>query len=39
MRSGYMERDYQELPENELFKPSFKVVESISATEAICKNK
>ncbi len=35
MRRGYMERDYQELPEKELFKPSFKVVESISDTEAI----
>ncbi|PEF40239.1 ethylammeline chlorohydrolase [Bacillus sp. AFS094228] len=39
MRRGYMERDYQELPENELFKPSFKVVESVSAAEAICENK
>ncbi|MED3789351.1 chlorohydrolase family protein [Peribacillus frigoritolerans] len=39
MRRGYMERDYQELPENELFKPSFKVVESVNATEAICENK
>ncbi|MDM5360577.1 amidohydrolase family protein [Peribacillus sp. ACCC06369] len=33
MRRGYMERDYQKLPEKELFKPSFKVVESISDTE------
>jgi hypothetical protein len=39
MRRGYMERDYQELPEKELFKPSFKVVESISDTEAIYDNK
>ncbi|MGE7879470.1 chlorohydrolase family protein [Peribacillus muralis] len=29
MRSGYLERDYQRLPEQELFKPSFKLVESI----------
>jgi hypothetical protein len=34
-----MERDYQGLPEKELFKPSFKVVESVSAAEAIGKNK
>jgi 5-methylthioadenosine/S-adenosylhomocysteine deaminase len=27
MRKGYMERDYQQLPENELFPPSFKLVE------------
>ncbi|MEY9869238.1 5-methylthioadenosine/S-adenosylhomocysteine deaminase [Peribacillus sp. B2I2] len=33
MRRGFMERDYQKLPEKELFKPSFKVVESISDTE------
>jgi hypothetical protein len=38
MRRGYMERDYQELPEKELFKPSFKVVESLSETEAIYDN-
>ncbi|SNT46573.1 Cytosine/adenosine deaminase [Bacillus sp. OK838] len=30
MRRGYLERDYQKLPEKELFKPSFKIVESIS---------
>jgi 5-methylthioadenosine/S-adenosylhomocysteine deaminase len=29
MRKGYLERDYQQLPENELFQPSFKRVESI----------
>jgi 5-methylthioadenosine/S-adenosylhomocysteine deaminase len=29
MRKGYLERDYQQLPEKELFPPSFKVVESI----------
>ncbi|WP_285767358.1 chlorohydrolase family protein [Peribacillus sp. SI8-4] len=29
MRSGYMARDYQKLPEHQLFKPSFKRVESI----------
>ncbi|MDM5210870.1 amidohydrolase family protein [Peribacillus sp. NJ4] len=33
MRRGYMERDYKKLPEKELFKPSFKFVESISDTE------
>lgn len=31
MRKGYLERDYQQLPENELFPPSFKVVESIKS--------
>ncbi|WMX54964.1 amidohydrolase family protein [Peribacillus sp. R9-11] len=34
MRRGYMERDYQQLSEKELFQPSFKVVESIDHTEA-----
>ncbi|WP_223587925.1 amidohydrolase family protein [Neobacillus bataviensis] len=29
MRKGYLERDYQRLQENELFPPSFKVVDSI----------
>jgi cytosine/adenosine deaminase-related metal-dependent hydrolase len=29
MRKGYLERDYQHLPENELLPPSFKVVDSI----------
>ncbi|MDN3017015.1 amidohydrolase family protein [Paenibacillus sp. BSR1-1] len=29
MRKGYLERDYQRLEENELFPPSFKVVDSI----------
>jgi len=29
MRNGYMERDYQQLPEDELFKPSFQTVEAI----------
>jgi 5-methylthioadenosine/S-adenosylhomocysteine deaminase len=28
MRKGYLERDYQQLPETELLPPSFKVVES-----------
>lgn len=27
MRLGYMERDYQHLPQEELFKPSFKIIE------------
>ncbi|MFP3510086.1 amidohydrolase family protein [Peribacillus sp. SIMBA_075] len=39
MRRGYLERDYQKLPEKELFKPSFKIVESISDAKAICENK
>ncbi|PWW25482.1 cytosine/adenosine deaminase-related metal-dependent hydrolase [Cytobacillus oceanisediminis] len=30
MRKGYMERDYQQLPENELLPPSFRVVDSIN---------
>ncbi|MDM5293129.1 amidohydrolase family protein [Peribacillus simplex] len=34
MRRGYLERDYQKLPEKELFKPSFKIVESISDAKA-----
>ncbi|MDQ0198747.1 hypothetical protein [Neobacillus ginsengisoli] len=29
MRKGYLERDYQQLPEQELFQPSFKIVDSI----------
>jgi cytosine/adenosine deaminase-related metal-dependent hydrolase len=29
MRKGYLERDYQQLSETELFPPSFKIVESI----------
>ncbi|GHI00565.1 amidohydrolase family protein [Neobacillus kokaensis] len=29
MRNGYLERDYQQLPENELLAPSFKIVKSI----------
>jgi cytosine/adenosine deaminase-related metal-dependent hydrolase len=29
MKKGYLERDYQELSKNELFPPSFKIVESI----------
>lgn len=29
MRKGYLKRDYQQLPEKELFKPSFQHVESI----------
>ena len=29
MRKGYLKRDYQQLPENELLSPSFKKVESI----------
>ncbi|MGG1674926.1 amidohydrolase family protein [Neobacillus sp. NRS-1170] len=29
MKKGYLERDYQQLQENELFPPSFKVVDSI----------
>ncbi|WP_316570709.1 amidohydrolase family protein [Neobacillus sp. YIM B06451] len=29
MRNGYLERDYQQLPEEDLFKPSFRTVHSI----------
>lgn len=29
MRQGYLERDYQQLPEKELFRPSFRIVDSI----------
>ncbi|MGF6952542.1 hypothetical protein QF028_005047 [Neobacillus sp. B4I6] len=29
MRKGYLERDYQQLTERELFPPSFKIVDSI----------
>ncbi|KAB7705028.1 amidohydrolase family protein [Bacillus aerolatus] len=29
MRKGYMERDYQQLPENDLLPPSFKIVDTI----------
>ncbi|KAB2328642.1 amidohydrolase family protein [Cytobacillus depressus] len=29
MRKGYLERDYKQLPENELLPPSFKIVDSI----------
>lgn len=29
MRNGYLERDYQQLSEKELFNPSFKIVDSI----------
>jgi 5-methylthioadenosine/S-adenosylhomocysteine deaminase len=37
MRKGYLERDYQQLPENELLPPSFKVVESIKSRNIIKK--
>ncbi|MEK3855823.1 amidohydrolase family protein [Cytobacillus sp. FSL H8-0458] len=30
MKKGYLKRDYQELPENELLPPSFRVVDSIN---------
>lgn len=39
MRSGYMERDYQKHPEQQLFKPSFKMVESVAPQSGIEREK
>ncbi|SFC98469.1 amidohydrolase family protein [Bacillus sp. UNCCL81] len=38
MRRGYMERDYEQLPENDLFPSSFKRLESIKELEAKSNN-